>query len=149
MYFCSLEPHSQYIHEIIIPEFRLVVKISLQQNSNCLLNVWECTLFGLLLIGSEFLKLIQPPNMFKNSKLPTMCREPTILIFPLKIKMNFHNQPESAIIFWSVFCQNLFSWATDGQIIVKGPQLKCYLTWIKLEKYFSLPSQIWGFCTTS
>ena len=30
MYFCSLEPHSQYIHEkllIIIPEFRLVVKI--------------------------------------------------------------------------------------------------------------------------
>ena len=47
-YFCSPEPHSQYIYEkvlIIIPEFRLVVKINWRQNSNCLLNVWKYTLF--------------------------------------------------------------------------------------------------------
>ena len=69
MYFCSPEPHSQYIREkllIIIPEFRLVVKINCRQNSNCSLNVWKYTLFGLIPIGFEFLKLCNPPNMPKN-----------------------------------------------------------------------------------
>ena len=69
IYFCSLEPHSQYIHEkllIIIPDFRLVVKINWRQNSNCSLNVWKYTLFGLITIGFESLKLCNPPNMPKK-----------------------------------------------------------------------------------